>query len=1794
MADIIPRKTMTFPNGETKDDVPTFIDNYEDYQTFKNSFSGLDDRRKQRDIEPEPREAEEYGGFGRDVKRVYHAVVGQPADFLEANIPINAFANPFASARDMYGEDFYDLNLGDRMEKVRTARAKKVSESNLGSWVNPDLEELDRVIDKDGYSVPTETTSGTLLNVGSYVMGGIGIINGARRLATNSPRAFSQFTKKHNIATDIAGGIATGVATDQWITNPNEGSISSVLLDSLEIPDSALLGLGEYLNKYGEYLQTDEEDSALEKRTKLLLGNLPVELVVGAIAGLTVGAIKGKTGKNLDELTPEEIAEIGIEGLKRTKRETLPKTKATLSSSKVIDDVDETQQVFEQEGTLRGLWQKFTQSRGYNTFAGQDAFETSQQAMRKYNNRARHITGRLQKSINDALKNTDDKGMVDRIYQALTSENKTNKEAFKKLKGKKLVEHIAKTFNLNTDVAKEIAQARKLIDKLSSEIEKFAPAGEIKKSIEKNLNSYLRRSYKQFEDKNFIPAQHVINKAEQHVLKLLQEEEMFKLDAAIKKGDTYKIKTNLNDEAVTIVQDLMSQKQFDLVKGVRSKIFKKRKRIDAPIRELFGEIKNPEDAIILSVDKMSKFYQQAKFLDDMNSIGTRQKWLFDYRPKNMDNLVKLENTGSVKLDGKYTTPRMQKVIMNDEINLFGVSGEKIANPLYKNFLSLKGFANKAATVFSATTHVRNFLGGVQFGLANGINPFPVGIMSEKGFGKSFLTLANETLKSGDESFAKLHEKYLKLGIINTNVRVGDFRALINEGANASNVDNLMAGLSNKVSKGAEQLYVATDDFFKINSFNSELSWLKKAHKNSGRSLESLEKEAADIVKNTMPNYDRVPPGIKALRGMPMGTFVSFPAEILRTSFNIIRQTGKEVFSGNSVLATRGALRGTGITGTAFGFEAISDMGAAKLGWSEDQHKAAQVLTESPWSKVNAKLWSFDEATGKIYVADTKYLDAYNTIKEPLIAIYNELQEGKLNEESLTERGWGAITEGIAPLVTPFVSQAIFTKAASDIWFAINSPEGRTPEGKMLFSPNEDIGDKVGDGAYHLLSSLAPGTIDSVTRLVKGYDEERNPFTGELRYDTEKEWGALLTGIRYREFNPEEQLGFKISEYKKNDEVLPDIYPNYQDGFGTLEDAFKNRQNKRHAIQKELYRTIQASQYFRTDREIRTQLEDRKISKSDARELLDGKFILEDVSTDFIVEISNKVGDSPERLREIRRAFTKLNSDLSRTLLNTPDEEDVINQTTRPNYDKGGVVIVPQAPEEPDQRIDKMTGLPYDQQAGGAFVDEEDRLKFMSGGIQAIVKKIISKGADDVIEDAVSRSAKVADDVVVNEPIKETLPEVTTDSVTDLKPSYERPKGTLKETIPEVQKAYDGLKAGNITSNEYDNIVNNTVYPYESVPIPETNEAMSNALTLAQAKKLNIVFEEGQEVGIRLDINAYLKKAPNNAWVPTIHVGRKAMGHQATVSIKNADFTMPKGNTVSKKESGADFAQKVMEGQSKFPFAQVNGNYINRTTEENYKLAQEALNSDEWIQVGFDPRRHSFFYDRVTGQPIAAAEEVIQVGPLVLAKKATYADRSLYPYATGGKVLASLGRTRRAEGGIFGLLEKGIKKGAAYLGFDDDRQLQISADATDLTKQIAPDKEVTWMHQGSPITTEQLRNLKTNRDQISLSGDEETFDAVNHALFGYESGASPVAAFAGQAKEVYQGAKQAMKGQEWRTELKDMWNNSWGIDQRKQNLSRPEFDMNLAQAIMDTKGRMERGEALQMGRDIIINPRDLAQ
>ena len=80
---------------------------------------------------------------------------------------------------------------------------------------------------------------------------------------------------------------------------------------------------------------------------------------------------------------------------------------------------------------------------------------------------------------------------------------------------------------------------------------------------------------------------------------------------------------------------------------------------------------------------------------------------------------------------------------------------------------------------------------------------------------------------------------------------------------------------------------------------------------------------------------------------------------------------------------------------------------------------------------------------------------------------------------------------------------------------------------------------------------------------------------------------------------------------------------------------------------------------------------------------------------------------------------------------TPEEVEESFIESREQLAKGGEVFVPNAPIEPDERIDKMTGVPYNLQAGSAFVDEEDpekRMLFREGGI---ISRALGISEDDI-------------------------------------------------------------------------------------------------------------------------------------------------------------------------------------------------------------------------------------------------------------------------------------------------------------------------------------------------------------------------------------------------------------------------------------------------------------------------------
>ena len=65
-----------------------------------------------------------------------------------------------------------------------------------------------------------------------------------------------------------------------------------------------------------------------------------------------------------------------------------------------------------------------------------------------------------------------------------------------------------------------------------------------------------------------------------------------------------------------------------------------------------------------------------------------------------------------------------------------------------------------------------------------------------------------------------------------------------------------------------------------------MRWVKHLHQTIQLQVQSktlmmhIDEASAYLIRNTYPTYSKVPPVIQALKKLPLGAFISFPAEIL--------------------------------------------------------------------------------------------------------------------------------------------------------------------------------------------------------------------------------------------------------------------------------------------------------------------------------------------------------------------------------------------------------------------------------------------------------------------------------------------------------------------------------------------------------------------------------------------------------------------------------------------------------------------------------------------------------------------------------------------------------------------------------------------------------------------------------------------------------------------------------------------------------------------------------------------------
>ena len=161
-------------------------------------------------------------------------------------------------------------------------------------------------------------------------------------------------------------------------------------------------------------------------------------------------------------------------------------------------------------------------------------------------------------------------------------------------------------------------------------------------------------------------------------------------------------------------------------------------------------------------------------------------------------------------------------------------------------------------------------------------------------------------------------------------------------------------------------------------------------------------------------------------------------------------------------------------------------------------------------------------------------------------------------------------------------------------------------------------------------------------------------------------------------------------------------------------------------------------------------------------------------------------------------------------------------------------------------------------------------------------------------------------------------------------------------------------------------------------------------------------KSGDKFNGRLDIPAYQNY---DTWIVA---GTKA-GEKGTTYAKAIHYTSGEGKPVRFLAS-QKMSEKIGKSEAeKTGYATISGYYKDSSPEELRILSERYLNDPEWSQVGFDPRRLGSFYLRKAndlvgdvGTPLGEADEVIQIGPLVLAKNAK-AIEGYSGYNKGGVV-----------------------------------------------------------------------------------------------------------------------------------------------------------------------------------------------
>jgi hypothetical protein len=691
-----------------------------------------------------------------------------------------------------------------------------------------------------------------------------------------------------------------------------------------------------------------------------------------------------------------------------------------------------------------------------------------------------------------------------------------------------------------------------------------------------------------------------------------------------------------------VVERDINGKKVDQVIGEGSKIF----------RDLFGKIEDPRYSIYNGMARLSGIARRNQLLENLaardeivkaavkpgvTEAGEKGFFFTADEVKSLKAERALPNQEIVELDdylapffkdeyavnplqGMYTSKAIAEGL-GDSSKAFkylfepreGATGvEQLGTWMYRNLiLAPKGAAQVAKTILSPVTHFRNLFSATGFSASNGIffeNPKVVANAFKEAFGALQF---GKTTAAQNETYQKL----LRLGVVNSQVQLGDIKNLLKDvrfGDNM-NLDKPLASMGRKLfglgargakkfMKGAEDLYTAEDDLFKITNYAVERSRLKNAYIKAGREFteEFLDEEAANIVRNTVPNYAYVSDTVRALRRLPLGTFMSFPSEILRTTTNIAQRAIKEIQ--DPALRAIGMKRLVGLTTVlgvapyAFqkGFQSLYDI------TNEELDAMKRYLPE--WSKNSTILPIRDEETNQLKYVDFSHGNAYDTAIRPITTLLNNVQEGITDEKVLMNGVLKGMYQAAGELASPFISEAIYTQALVDLTLR----GGRTREGQQIWTETQletEPGQVIANSIKHLAEAMMPFSYPTLTRIYQAALDKPSK-RGEF-FELPDELAGFV-GFRAVKLDPIKSMGFKLADYQRGIREARRLFTGGDEGLlkggpktpKQVLDRFIAANKAKFIVQQNLRKDLKAAQILGTNRrKLQTEFEERQLGET---------------------------------------------------------------------------------------------------------------------------------------------------------------------------------------------------------------------------------------------------------------------------------------------------------------------------------------------------------------------------------------------------------------------------------------------------------------------------------------------------------------------------------------------------------------------------------------------------------------------